>query len=392
MGKVLYIFVENLPKLVTKQDILKFFSEMNPQAPTVHLFLFRGRTYIYDLQSCILVYKNDSNDAFIENIQRQELIFNGNKLRITVRDEISDFQMTLVVFDIEEETFNRIYEKSLDKTAIHTTSHIITPSNQKLVGRIIRFRNTQKLEEGLNAFCGYPVKPLIDNPNVSFQLPKSTFKKIPEMSKLFDFHLIYFGKKYGLFKSISSKLSGAIDKCDTNEIILPDIEGPIEMIIDFLNLQEIVITPETERFLFAMATFLNIPDIIVKLSPKSQEMICISNAPSLTHIVPPESAQNLDLCTFLASNIEDLVNNPELADIPLYYTQKIIELSAPQLETHDSLLRLIMVANLETPIKRELLKMIDTKKVSPAALSIFLSSSLIDLNKIRDFISSVLFD
>lgn len=388
MNKV-YLFVENLPKLITKKEIFTFFkNKLQPPQEIFH-FNFRGSSFFYDLQAALLSFKFDNPDN-AETLEKSELILNGYKLRVSIKNEITEFQSTLIFYDIAQSIFKNNILPTIPKFGFSSIFQINTES-QSLTGYIIRFSSVSQAKGALSCFHEYNVEPILKQKNYNYSLPNSTFKVLPKMSALFDFFLIYFGKRYGVFRCLASKLSETIDACQSNEIVLPNYEGPISLIIDYLNLQEIVISPETENFINNMASFLGIPGIIQKLSKSNQQSMCIANANSLIHVIIPGSHQYDDFCTFLASNIEDLISEEKLSDIPLHYAQKIVELAAPTLESHDALVQLVINVNFEGQAKRELTKYIDPKKVSTRMLAKFFKFSNFDLNKIRDFVEKAIF-
>ena len=390
MNKV-YLFVENLPKFITKKEISSYFKTILQLPQEIFLFNFRGNSFYYDLQSALLSFKLDNSDNVSETIEKSDLILMGHKLRVAIKTEITEFQSTLIFYDISQNTFKNNILPMIPRFGSSSILQIATDS-QSITGYVVRFPSISQAKGALSFFQDYKVEPILKQKSLNYTLPNSTFKVLPKMAGLFDFFLIYFGKKYGVFRCLASKLSETIDNCTSNELILPNYEGPISLIIDYLNLQEIVISPETENFLNNMASFLGIPEIIQKLNKSNQQSMCIKNALSLIHVIIPGSHQYDDFCTFLASNIEDLVSEGQLKDIPLHYAQKIFELSASQLDSHDCLMQIVIDNDFEGPAKRELIRFIDLDKVSYKMLAKFFELSNIDLNKIRGFVEKAIFD
>ena len=391
MSEEFYIFVENLPRHTTKQEVYDLFSEKIGPPSDVWIFSFKMKL-IYDFQSGIIHFKAENSEKKIESIKKMDFFLGGHKLIISFRYKIDDFLSTVILYDIDKTSFNSFISPELCNYDMQYLCPIKSTNLRIATGYIIRFHSIGDSENFIKALPDYHIKPIIQKNKRTFSFPNNAFKQIPKMDNLYDFFLIHRGKKYGVFRCCASKLSVVIAKCNSNELLMPDIEGPIEVIVNYLNLQEIVITPEIERFLFVMASFLKITEIISKTSDKNQESMNIMTALLFTHSVFPDSLQFHDLCKFLSSNIEDLICVREFQEIPSYFIGKIVELSAPQLESHDALIKLIIDANIEAQSKQEMLKFVDPKKVSPSTLSIFFSSSKIDLNKIRDFVASVLFD
>lgn len=386
-----YLFVENLPKFITKKEISSYFKKIIQLPQEIYLFNFRGNSFFYDLQAALLSFKSDSSEALSELSKKEDLILSSHKLQVTLKTEITEFLSTLIFYDISQNQFKNNVMPLIPKFGAASIMQIATES-LSITGYIVRFPSISQANGALSFFQDYKVEPILKQKNLNFSLPNSTFKVLPKMTGLFDFHLIYFGKKYGVFRCLASKLSETIDNCQSNELVLPNYEGPINLIIDYLNLQEVVISPETENFLNNMASFLGIPEIIQKLNNSNQQLMCIRNALSLIHVIVPGSHQYDDFCYFLASNVEDLVDEDQLKDIPLHYAQKIFELSASQLDSHDCLMQIIIDNDFEGPAKRELLRFIDVKKVSYKILAKFFETSSIDLNKIRNFVEKAIFD
>lgn len=392
MGKLTYVFIENLPKLVTKQELVTYFTNNLQEPRNVHIFVFCGENTTYDLQSAIVSFKFDNPAKMIDKLEKNTFILNNYKLQITTKPDINQFSSTAIIYDIDQKTYTNYLLPILEDVKYFNLGQIVTPPSQSL-GFIIRFNSPDKIDKLICRCPDLKIKSLLSDPTPSqFSIESVKFHPIPSIHQIEPFYLIHRGKKYTVSRIYASQLSDLVNHCQSDTITLPDIEGPIELIINFLNLEEIIITPETERFLYDFASFLRIPDIIKQLSLENKQTLCIRTAPWMMHNVPPDTKQAEDLSIFLASNIEDLVDNHRLVDIPEFYLQRIVTLAAPELESHDSLIQLLIDAKVEAPITRELIKHIDPKKVSSRMLSQFFSSVTVDLNKIRNFIVAALFD
>jgi hypothetical protein len=208
---------------------------------------------------------------------------------------------------------------------------------------------------------------------------------------LYDFQLIWREKSFGVIRNVASGLSKTILKTTSSSLVVPDLAGPFEMIIDFLRLKEILVTPETEIFLFLMSSFLDIPSIFEPLEEGCAKP-CISNLPLYYEVVVPGTFYFVLVCDFIAANLTELLECDALQDVPVPFAERVLKLCSEKLENHDVLIQLIMSLKLRNVGELGgLLTFVEPAKVSRHTLVSLISNPVVDLDflLIRRFLGRI---
>lgn len=383
--KAKYALLENLPFLATISDIDKIFSKFAP-IDQVHLFQFKGEYFIYDIKSAIIVFSTKLSSAATNEMQTEKFKLCNEEIKVTILEQIDEYEATAILYDINPKMFKEKIQPTLRSCGSLNTCEVTPQKGVNLSAYVVRFISPESIEQFIKKAHDFKIQPLITPKSYSFNIPKKCIKSIKDMTELFDFYLMHCGKKYGVIRSIARSLSKTIDECESDSIDLPDMRGPIEMITDYLLLQDVIVTPETEQFLYTMASFLRIDSLLNKIGQLNDFHFDISNAAALCSIIQPNSLQYDKIIRFIASNIDDLIENKTIEQIPYNFAASAIERAAPKMEIHDPFLRMITALSIKRGERRELLKFVNPHRISNEALCNFIRDTGINLNKIRPFL------
>ena len=189
------------------------------------------------------------------------------------------------------------------------------------------------------------------------------------MKKLNDFTLLYMDTRYTVYRETAAALSSKIAECKHDYLRVPPLAGPFQLIVDFLNLAEVAITPETKKFVFVMASFLGIPELLEHAKVGIDELLTLENAVATAMVVPyQETKESENLCQFIADNLADIVALDLGMSVDKGYASRIMNLVKDS-ETHDPLVLFLMT--LESEHVSELIKCVDKERVSKETLEEF---------------------
>jgi hypothetical protein len=313
-------------------------------------------------------------------------------LQVTIYNDLQPFEASGLLLDVSRTHFTEELSPFFTKLNCDHMNEVISENGAFNGAFALRFRNIQDLERAITECPKALLVPML-SPNRHRYDPSGIVPLgVSPLDSLYDFQLIWHGKSYGIIKSIARGLSQTISRSTSASLVVPNLIGPFEMIVDFLRLEQIVITPETELFLERMAHFLEIEMISKPLCNRPSTSLNVSNLPVFFEVVPPGSSYFDEVCQFVARNLKEIKEGGTLMDIPFDVAQRVLEHFAPDLLSHNELLPLILALNLDPERLGEMLVFVDTAKVSHDVLATFVSNPVVDLGGegVRDFLSRIL--
>ena len=365
-------YVENLPHNTTEADVIASFDLLG-EIKTIAVFRFQTELTVYDFQSAIIQFEltggNVDSGRIIEAIIN-DMVINGRPIRGMAIGNLDVFVSSAIFFEVEP----RRFESAILQADCFDISQILTNYRRPLFSYVVRFKDVHSCQKFLSEWTSSRACPLMSPDHIcafpsSFETVTCIPEKLENMKRLYDFELIHMGRRYRVYRATAASLSKRIEKCEVDYLRVPAFPGPFEMIADFLNLLEITITPETEKFVFVMASFLGIQELIDVVDVSLDDLLTVDTAAATTLACPfAETKECENLCKFIAGHLDDIVALDSVACLSADYAARIMEIAKGG-ESHDIMLQLLMMLPVENV--PELLKMVDRGKVSPAMLSEF---------------------
>ena len=381
--KKCFAFIENLPLCTTKKDLFEVFNKYG-RIIFNHIFRIKHEGSVFDFQSALLQF--DVDTPSFDSISKNTIKIGGRQLKVTVRESINDIKSVGILFDVDPLEFNNEIKDKLSNLGAYNINQILFPSSNGKTSYIFSFNNQFSLSNARSSLPDNDIELLLPEETQHFSVPCEQFQNISHMKDLFDFYLIHFGVRYGVIRSIASSLSSTIANSETNFVLLPDIVGPIDLIVDFLLLQPVRVPSESEHFFLSISEFLGINYITQRVSFSYDMTLRVSNAIALSSTATTDEELTF-ICKFIALHLDYFVTHGTISSIPMHIAERVMSIASIDSVTHDSLLSMIEMVCASTSTKlKYLLKYIDISKLSRDRVSRFLLEGTININDIREFL------
>lgn len=260
-----FVLIENLPPNATWDDIHNVFKNFGI-IQRVYQFRYTGKK-VYDLQAAVIDYQSSSFDqSQATKMTSGTIVINGHVIQTTMFSSLVQFKSTAIIMDVTNIVITNRIKKIAEQLGCFSLSQVASSTTDPSLAsaHIASFLRAEDCQKFISELKDIHILPLIGS-RITLGSPAEEFSPDDKMCNLRDFTLRHLGRSYKVYRSTASVLSATIDKCPTAVLDVPNIRGPFHMITDFLELKDIIITPETVRFLAIMSTFLQIPGILNSL-------------------------------------------------------------------------------------------------------------------------------
>ena len=367
-----YCFVENLPLNTTEQEVWDLYRVFG-RIQCVSMLRFQTELTVYDFQAAVIKFDPSSFRTPEKETRLVEavVVLRNHVLRTMPLGNLARLTPTAILLDVDPCYF----DARIAPFWCLNVSQFLTNYKHHLVGYVVRFANAAACTAFLEKWKDSQAHALIDSdsrvafPN-SLTPPRKTCEAADAtMKKLNDFTLLYMDTRYTVYRETAAALSSKIAESKHDYLRVPPLAGPFQLIVDFLNLAEVAITPETKKFVFVMASFLGIPELLEHAKVGIDELLTLENAVATAMVVPyQETKESENLCQFIADNLADIVALDLGMSVDKGYASRIMNL-AKDSETHDPLVLFLMT--LESEHVSELIKCVDKERVSKETLEEF---------------------
>ena len=367
-----YCFVENLPLNTTEQEVWDLFRAFG-RIQCVSMLRFQTELTVYDFQAAVIKFDPSSirTEAKIARLMEAVIVFRNHVLRTMPLGSLAQLTPTAILLDVDPCYF----DARIAPFWCLNVSQFLTNYQHHLVGYVVRFANAAACTAFLEKWKDSQAHALIDSDSrVAFPKSLTPPRKTCEaadatMKKLNNFTLLSMDTRYTVYRETAAALSSKIAECKQDYLRVPPLVGPFQLIVDFLNLAEVAITPEAKKFVFIMASFLGTPELLEAARVGVDELLTLENAVATAMVVPYQQTKEAEnLCQFIADNLADIVALDLGMSVHKGYASRILDL-ASQSETHDPLLLFLMT--LEPGHASELIKCVDKQRVSKETLEEF---------------------
>lgn len=372
--------VESIPNYLSQDDIYKAFTPFG-EIKYIQIFNFTHRNENYYLYSGIVIFSKSDKFALKRRISIPINDVNIS-LKITIKTETTDLESTALLFNVSNpvKTFLK-----LEPYSISRRYEISNDTKYKNPAYILIFQNHESMINAIQHFDDLEIQPIICDRRLKKTIvrPEYTYEEFEKNESLYDFYLIHFGNKYPLIRGIAKHLSKKINECKDNFIEMPDVPGPIQIVVDYLLLKKVMINPDANEFISYIFSFLGIKQI---LDPKKNiQNININNV--IDYAKTKSNVFNFDyIVEYISSNLDVLVNKKLISQIPSEFIQPILEYASMNNENHDSMLLALSMFDIDNILLSKYIKYVDPKKLTKEAIHQFLYSETVNLNNYRDLI------
>ena len=235
---------------------------------------------------------------------------------------------------------------------------------------------------------------------VPFKKPDNIIKYCPLMNDIYnvigdpnsyDFTLLYFDREFkcwsGAAISQCSQIANLFENSeeDITEFIVPQIPGPFELIVDYINGKTIQINDKNAPFLLLMSEQLGILELYNNAHRFVYECGDLDSIIVLLEQLFYLKGNYLPLLTILANNFEKVYENITIRRYPIELLEMLISSDYFSLKNEDELLEYIYNNFHTDKIKfHYLIKQIKIEKLTNQSLLKLISDSNFDLNSIRN--------
>ena len=317
-----YVFIENLPEGITLSELPDSLKS-NLALDNVKLFQYNSSKEFIDFHSALAKTKKPMSLESTNVFKKNKIQIGNNTLQITFLTSIDNFKNSFIFFNIHSDAVkaiaNQMPSPSLIKSIVEIQTHR-TP----IV--ILQAKAKEPVLQNLNNLKDIEWAPIISDPE-PIKFPDSILENCINFNPIHDVSLVYKENVFGLCKDISKNFSKMIENASDNQVItLPEINnGNIEDIIDFLWGKSITISFEKIPFLFAIATYIQSPQLLQQID----DYIKANVSPlSLSALAISFKFAGLKTVNFdwVIPKISEIVKCPQcLSDFPKEFVDDFIE-------------------------------------------------------------------
>ena len=301
-----YLFIENLPEGTTLAELSDI---LTPKIPCqiIHMLQYNTKNGLIDFRSSLAKLKTPMSSASTSVYKKNPIKIRNKELHLNFITTIEPFQNKFFFFNVSKEVVKSLTDSLIEPKYIRGIVDIPTHAFPVTVLQGI---NREAILQKLKDIEGCEWVPVIQD-QVPFSLPSTGLNELLHFAPIHDVFLSYRKEKYGFCKNIAKAFSKLIANAEKNEVFsLPDIEGPIEDIVDFLWGKSICISFEKLPFLYTISHFLQSD----QLESKIESYLCHNVSPlSISSLaISFESSSIFEIpFNWLFEKIDEIVKSPD---------------------------------------------------------------------------------